>query len=327
MFSFPKYCLFLIGWLLAVRTDAAVSADSIPLNISFGDKSFFSLNTPADSSTCTIPFLRAGNLILLQANVDGTPGSFILDTGAPGLVLNITYFRNHRVLEEVNEEQRGITGTVSNVKRTEVATVRFGCIVAGSQTADLVSLAHLENNKGRKIFGLIGLSLLKQFEVIIDYDNNELQLTKLNKRGAPADGTASPADKTGYDIIPIQVWDNKIVTSTIIGGKKLRLVIDTGAESNLLDGRLPGKVLDSVDIDRRIMLNGAGAQKVEALYGNLRNLSLDGHIFYNLPVIVTNLANTCLADNSCADGILGYDFLSLHKIGFNFVTNKMYIWK
>jgi hypothetical protein len=25
--------------------------------------------------------------------------------------------------------------------------------------------------------------------------------------------------------------------------------------------------------------------------------------------------------------MLGFDFLSLHKIGFNFVTRKMYIWK
>jgi len=46
-----------------------------------------------------------------------------------------------------------------------------------------------------------------------------------------------------------------------------------------------------------------------------------------MPFIITNLEKTCLADASCIDGILGFDFLSLHKIGFNFVKNKMYIWK
>jgi hypothetical protein len=35
----------------------------------------------------------------------------------------------------------------------------------------------------------------------------------------------------------------------------------------------------------------------------------------------------CDSYNNCLDGMLGFDFLSLHKIGFNFVNRKMYIWK
>jgi hypothetical protein len=47
----------------------------------------------------------------------------------------------------------------------------------------------------------------------------------------------------------------------------------------------------------------------------------------NVPLLVTNLEKMCFAYDKCVDGILGFDFLSLNKIGFNFVTNKMYIWK
>jgi hypothetical protein len=43
-------------------------------------------------------------------------------------------------------------------------------------------------------------------------------------------------------------------------------------------------------------------------------------------VTVSNLERTCFADGGC-DGVIGFNFLSLHKIGFNFVTRRLYIWK
>lgn len=104
-------------------------------------------------------------------------------------------------------------------------------------------------------------------------------------------------------------------------------MIDCGAESNLLDSRLPDKVFENVEILKRVQLNGVGSKKVEALYGNLINLTVGDQNAGVMPFIITNLEKTCLGDNSCIDGILGFDFLGLHKIGFNFVKNKMYIWK
>ena len=47
----------------------------------------------------------------------------------------------------------------------------------------------------------------------------------------------------------------------------------------------------------------------------------------SITVMVVNLEYTCFSVLGCVDGVLGFDFLSLHKIGFNFVTRKMYIWK
>jgi hypothetical protein len=75
------------------------------------------------------------------------------------------------------------------------------------------------------------------------------------------------------------------------------------------------------------MLAGANNKKIEALYGDLSGLTIGGTEVGNLPVLITNLANTCFSYGGCVDGVLGFDFLSLHKIGFNFVKRKMYIWK
>ncbi len=54
------------------------------------------LSSQAQSGT--IPFSKAGNLIVIQAMVDSITGNFILNTGAPGLILNATYFRHLKAL-------------------------------------------------------------------------------------------------------------------------------------------------------------------------------------------------------------------------------------
>src|ERR1700744_256110 len=85
------------AWMIAII--AAVSflgshASPLPVSptISIGTLGDPIIST--DSASCIIPFTRMGNLILIQAKADTTTGYFVLDTGAPGLVLNITYFRH-----------------------------------------------------------------------------------------------------------------------------------------------------------------------------------------------------------------------------------------
>jgi hypothetical protein len=277
-----------------------------------------------DSASCVIPFTRAGNLILIQAKADTTTGFFIFDTGAPGLVLNITYFRHYPTSSPV--ESGGVTGGTMSTQ-TSVDSFRLGPISYHRVLADLIDLGHIENNKGVKIFGLMGLNLFERFEIIIDYSSNRLYLHLINKKEAATYRNPQLLDSTAYTIIPIDIEEHKIIVYLFLKGRKLKFIIDSGAETNVLDSRLPGKVFDQVEITRRVTLNGSGNKRVEALYGDLKGLRIGDRDIGALPVLITNLESMCDAYNNCLDGMLGFDFLSLHKIGFNFVTRKMYIWK
>ena len=74
-------------------------------------------------------------------------------------------------------------------------------------------------------------------------------------------------------------------------------------------------------------MRGTDNAIIEALLGNLKGMKLGNESMESLPVLITNLEKTCFSDASCANGVLGLDFLPLKKIGFNFVTKKMYLWK
>jgi predicted aspartyl protease len=290
---------------------------------------FFYPEDPAihDSVSCTIPFVRAGNLIIVKARVDTMEGNFILDTGAPHLVLNITYFRHYQSTVEAEAEQTSITGTANAVVKTKVSAFSLGALQFFHSEADLVNLGHIENSKGIKILGLLGVELFKQCELIIDYERNLLYLHRISRREASIYKSEHLGDTAAYRTFPIELLKNRIIATTAMEGKKLKFVIDCAAESNVLDSRSPGRIMDNVTITRRVLLTGANNRKVEALYGILANMTMGDLNMGTLPVLITNLERTCFSDLGCISGVLGFDFLSLQKIGFNFVKRQMYIWK
>lgn len=282
----------------------------------------------SDSVSSTVPFSRAGNLIIIKAKVDTIEGNFILDTGAPGMILNSTYFRDYKAEDPAaNEQTGGITGAVDALLPTRIKEFSFGGIQWHKLYADRISLGHIENIKGTRILGLLGMQLFRRFEMVIDFQNNLLHFRLISKTEKKSANTAAIFDRKEALEMDIIMRGNKVLTQGKIGNRKLTFIIDTGAESNVIDARLPGSVLDSVTIHSTTKLNGTGGSKTDALYGEMRNFKIGTLFIHSMPVLVTNLEKMSFVYEQNIDGMLGFDFLSTHQIGFNFVTRKMYIWK
>jgi Aspartyl protease len=281
----------------------------------------------ADSATSILPFSMAGNLILIQAKADTIEGNFILDTGCPNLVLNLTYFRDYPAITLLDEEKNGMTGSIASVVKTSITRFSMGAGTYNRIEADLVNLGHIENSRGVKILGLVGISFFRNCEMIIDYEKSLIYLHWIGKKEAATYRHPMLDDTAAYTTVPIDLADNRIIIRTEMAGKILKLLVDSGAETNVLDSRLPDKLLENISISGRIMLSGIGNKKVEALKGSLNSIRIGGQEIEALPVLITNLEKTCFSYNGCVDGILGFDFLSMQKLGFNFVKRKMYIWK
>lgn len=297
--------------------------------INLPTKQFYSVDpfVVSDTPSCVVPFSRAGNLIVIRAKVGETEGNFILDTGAPKLILNLTYFRDLEDAPVTEGESGGITGETSHSSPTIVKQFSYGPIKYHRVEADRVNLGHIENSKGIQIHGLLGMQLFKRFEMIIDYEKSLLYMHLIGKKEASIYKNEMLSDTSAYREFSIHIDNNKLLTYGEMAGRKMTFLIDTGAESNVLDSRLPDKIFEYVNITNRIVLAGSGSQKVEALGGNMRNMRLGKIDMGVLPVLVTNLAKMCYAYDKCLDGMLGFDFLSRQKIGFNFVKRKMYIWR
>jgi predicted aspartyl protease len=301
--------------------DVMIAVDEIPES---AEDDYF---MPAEAQTGTIPFVRAGNLILLQASVDGVSGNFIFDTGAPGLVLNLTYFRNYKSSQRADSEGGGITGHTHGASPTMVEALNLGGFTYKRVHAHRVNLGHIENTRGVKIMGLLGAGLFKRYEVLIDYENEQIHLNRVALQNKNHYRSVYYSESKYYHILSFRLVGRKMVTPLLIGGQKLNFVLDTGAETNILDSRLKKIVFNEVVMERKIDLIGSGSKIVEAWYGRVKSGSIGTMQLENMEVLVTSLQHMSAAFGVDIDGMLGIGFLSKQKVVINFLQNELYVWK
>lgn len=274
------------------------------------------------SDEITLPFTLAGRLILLEARVDTMVGNFILDTGAPFLVLNKSWFRRYGTTAVA--QASGITGGISDVMSTMVREVQLGEVVYNQVEADVIELNHLENSRGIPIFGLLGLNLFKSFEVRIDYDKQQLKLFRLDKKGKRLSGHTQ---EKPLEEVPFYLSNNTLLLDGTLAEVPMRFCLDSGAEVNVLHNRLPKKAMSGVMINSRSILTGTGNRRIEVLRGTMTGVHFHKFKVPPMPVLITHLGNMSRAYNLRIDGMLGYDFLSIAPVSINFVTNKITFWE
>lgn len=256
------------------------------------------------SNSIIIPLKRAGKLILIEAKIDSLEGNLILDTGSMKLVLNSIYFRSGRNAR--SSVSGGITGKVQSVSKNRVKRLQISDIYYENIDADMVDLGHLESVRNIKILGFFGLSLLKDFEIVIDLQANVLELHRVDFNGNRfnIEMIRPPLD------ISLPIYNNNgiLLIQAKINKGSYTFCLDTGAESNVLNSNLPDRALNTLTLTRRSLLRGAGNEKVEVIHGIMNDFSIGKHRIHGMQTMVTNLKAMSDAYGIEIDGMLGCDF-------------------
>ncbi len=279
------------------------------------------------SNTVTIPMKKAGNLIIIEAQVDTMVGNFVLDTGAPYLVLNATYFRDMPHLGE--QEANGVNGTSSGTFRTQVRNLSLGFDLRFNRlAADVTDLSSIENSKGIKILGLLGTQVFRKMAITVDHFHNVLYLHKLDAKGeiAPAERVFNqPEMRTAF-----KYMNDVIFIKGQIADRSFWLAFDTGAECNLLSNEAPQAVIKHMTVVSRSKMIGVGGKGgAELIYANFDRLVIGNYLFSNNRILITDLGHLGKAYGGSVDGVLGYDFFARGIFTINFAKKEfeMYIYK
>lgn len=267
-----------------------------------------------DFQSVVVPLKRAGRLFLIEAKIDGQDGNLVFDTGANGLVLNRTYFRNYT--GSTRAASGGVSGSAGNIINTVVERVDITGLYYEDVEADLANLGHIEDRRGFKILGLFGLNLINDLEVVFDAEKSELRLNRIDKDGNRL-STDTPAEKFDYTQ-ELKTGNNVLIIRAKISDKELNFCLDTGAEINVIHYALPKKVLGTVEIKRRSDLGGSGSGTVKALYGIMNDLQFGTQQFGRMDVAIINLSSMSEAYGVTIDGMLGYDFWQKGVFCMNF---------
>jgi predicted aspartyl protease len=272
-----------------------------------------------------IPINHVENLLLIEVTINGLVGNFILDTGAPCLILNQTYFREG--MAQAGQTATGITGDGAEVLRTRIEKLQIQDLYYENLEAEVTNLSQIENSKGVKVLGLLGTNLFTEFEIEIDVRGDFVTIYKLDKNGERLH--LEKQTKTEDVKIPFTLNNNIIYINGKIKEKELRFCFDTGAEVNVLASHTNRKVLTEFTVLRRSVLVGAAGQKAEVLSGYVKQLKIGEVGFTAMQTYLSSISSLQTVYDSFFDGILGYPLLFNGVVNINFKKKEflMYLYK
>jgi hypothetical protein len=245
--------------------------------------------------------------------LNGQEAKFILDSGAPMLVINSAAdTTNSNVIASLAQ---GIGGSIQNMGTTHIRNFTW----AGGTNLffDTISmdLSHLESELGMKFTGLISKAELEPFETYIDYKAKKIRLFLLDKNGklTEPEKLQAPQKKMKLDI-----RRHIACLNVTVGKKKLFMGLDTGAQSNLLDDDLLPEFEMELSEVQTDTLRGADVNVKTVKTGIIGKTLLNKTNFPDMIYAFSDISELNNAYDLQIDGILGYPFLSQRPVSINY---------
>ena len=271
-------------------------------------------------TTVRFPFRLVGRLIIVKAAVNGQKGYFVVDTGAEKLVLNAKHYQG--VSYKANLVAVSATGEVGEVRKTKLDSLNWDNLIFEDFLADVVDLSHIEKNKNIQILGLLGYEVLKDYEVLLDYQKKQMVLSQTDSDGERFDKEAyfeEAVDSLGFDL-----HNGIILLEGKLGKEKMTFALDSGAELNLLDRNVKKKVLKKFKIIKRVKLFGVEDQQIEVLAGEMKGIELEHIQCKTMRTLLTNLSDLNRVYGFHVKGLIGYEFLGNRRTIINYKKQKLY---
>ena len=202
-------------------------------------------------------FRSHSGIILVDALLNGKTRTFLLDSGAPTMLLNSKYIAKDK-LSKGRFEFHGVGGSVPSLQ-TLVRTFNWHGLKYSNRNVHALDISHLEAQLESEVHGIIGYRELSNFSLRIDYKNKRLQLWR----------EFDPQNFTITGHLPMVFHNHIPVITTMIDGQKFKLGLDTGAAVNMLDEKRIEQVPSFKAAKKTEDLHGAGKESIKVQHGKI----------------------------------------------------------
>lgn len=255
--------------------------------------------------------------ILVEAQVDDHKGLFVLDTGAPGLILNQRYYKG-RPCEEFTAS--GLSDGFS-LNQIQLKRFKWLSIKKRNTKVHTIDLSNLEHRTGRKIEGLIGYDVIKKYELLIDYEQSIVQLF-------PAKKSLFRKNKKALLEVPIHFKAHLPVISLNINDQEFQLGIDSGAENNIIhNGKMSSENKREMVRIRKHEVRGLDKKIRQAHVVKFSGTSIRHHELDDMPFLLMDASYLKNNPDLQLDGLLGFPFLNRGRVSINYYTHKLSFWE
>lgn len=302
----------ILGLLLITITSSLTAQQEVAL-LRLSDRPI-STTFSIGNQDVVLPFELDRGMIYLAAETDMETGQFLLDTGAPSLVIN----EEPQPDEESPYTAQSCGATVS-IGLKEVTEFSWAGIDLRDIEAITLDLSHLEEARKASVAGMIGYDLLKNYTLLLNYETEELAL--LRPRPWHKWSEHAPLMR-----IPFELSDHLPVIEFQYAGQILHLGIDTGAATNLLSNTI---ILSPSAKNSPIVLaevQGLDQQISKGERQELQDVTYKDHHFSD-EFLLLDLSHLQDESGKTLDGLLGYPFLSQYVVAIDYRRGELLLWE
>lgn len=265
---------------------------------------------PDASVLSLVPF---GEAWAVRAKADDKEGLWLIDSGAPRLVLDASAFSAPRYAGSGTFDITSATGATATADVCDVGTFEIGGQVATKVRAQRMDLAHLPNRHNYDgsvpFLGLLGARELAKFESRFDFDAATLTLVELNDAGEPV--VPRPAALTARH--EFELAHHLPLLRFTAGDTPLRLAFDTGAAGNLLHERFAADPALTLNNERTGTLSGTTVDSPSVSVADVSGLCIGGRA---VPPMRTVFFAKMAVDGT--DGIVGLQWVAGRAFALNY---------
>ena len=273
--------------------------------------------------TTRIPFKVIDQLIVVEAELLGTSGNFIIDTGSFNLILNAVHFKHRRTRDLDDLDRAGVHASVKDVEQQILNAFKMSDLSIKHLNADVIDLSHFEETKKMNLLGIIGYSILKDFEVFIDLHLNQLTLSRIDKKGNRLNHKVYAEQIV--DTVDFKIKNHSILVNGFIGKRPVRFILDSGAEYNQLNKNINPLLKAFFYPTKTMKLSDASGKTKTVTAGKLYRVQLNDKIYLGpMKTVLTNLRNMRQAFGITADGVLGFEFFKQQRTIINYKKKQLY---
>ncbi len=268
-----------------------------------------------------IPFFMIGNLIAVNVTLNNEIRTFLFDSGSPSLILNSKYLQKKDTINKKTlSSSKGVNGGISGMDIEKIEEIDFYGIKILNQKVLTLDLSHIENSLNTKIYGLIGYEIIKDYDILFDYKNKTITLIVPEQFEQFRENHLSNKD---FITVPISLEKHIPVIKSLIGTNQYLFGIDCGAEVNLMDDNLYGKVKKHFRKIKKDTLKGADNNSEEVISGKIKKMIIGQKKFKNMNTVFNDISHLNNGYKIKLDGLLGYEFLSNQKTLISFRRKQL----
>ena len=255
----------------------------------------------------SFPFEVINGLTIIEAEIDGQSGRFLLDTGSDGVFIDGKVEQaNHSVLT---------LGGEAKISTKSLGELKVGAYMHNDIEAQIISLSPIEDHLGIDLNGIIGGHLFLPKIVIMDFKNSLITLSdKLTKY-----------EKQNFEHrVAIQIVNQVPVAKIRIEEQTFNFALDSGSSIHFIDSKLVKSLQGVKNLEESSTLKCLANSNNKVQKVKIDNFFIGDAAFNNHNYLPRSFEQVNSELNISLDGVLSLSQLAKEKVVIDYRKGRLY---